>query len=60
MTKKEILKLVISTLKLRLRTIRGTAAHMIFRLALRFPTGCTLLAPVGDPRRPFGVAFFVP
>ena len=37
MTKKEILKLVISTLRLRLRTIRDHVAHGIFRLALRFP-----------------------
>ena len=50
MTKKEILKLVISTLRLRLRTIRKKIAHGIFRLALRFPTGCTPLAPVGGPK----------
>ena len=37
MTKKEILKVVISTLRLRLNTIRDTIAHMNFRLALRFP-----------------------
>ena len=37
MTKKEIIKLVISTLRLRLRTIRDKVAHGIFRLALRFP-----------------------
>ena len=42
MTKKEILKLVISTLKLRLRTIRDHVAHGIFRLALRFPQKCKI------------------
>ena len=42
MTKKEILKLVISTLRLRLRTIRDHVAHMIFRLALRFPPKCKI------------------
>ncbi len=42
MTKKEILKLVISTLRLRLRTIREKLAHGIFRLALRFPQKCKI------------------
>ena len=37
-------------LKLRLRTIREKIAHGIFRLALRFPIGCTPLAPVGGPK----------
>ena len=46
MTKKEILKLVISTLRLRLRTIRDHVAHGIFRLALRFPPKCKIF---GDP-----------
>ena len=40
----------IYALRLRLRTIREKLAHGIFRLALRFPTGCTPLAPVGDPK----------
>ncbi len=42
MTKKEILKLVISTLRLRLRTIRDHVAHGIFRLVLRFPPKCKI------------------
>jgi len=42
MTKKEILKVVISTLRLRLRTIRDHVAHGIFRLALRFPKKCKI------------------
>ena len=42
MTKKEILKVVISTLRLRLRTIRDHVAHGIFRLALRFPQKCKI------------------
>ena len=42
MTKKEIIKLVISTLRLRLRTIRDKVAHGIFRLALRFPQKCKI------------------
>ena len=42
MTKKEIIKLVISTLRLRLRTIRDHVAHGIFRLALRFPQKCKI------------------
>ena len=42
MTKKEIIKLVISTLRLRLRTIREKVAHGIFRLALRFPQKCKI------------------
>ena len=46
MTRKEILKLVISTLRLRLRTIRDHVAHGIFRLALRFPQKCKIF---GDP-----------
>ena len=42
MTKKEILKVVISVLRLRLRTIRDHVAHGIFRLALRFPQKCKI------------------
>ena len=45
MTRKEILKIVISVLiklRLRLRTIRDYVAHMIFRLALRFPQKCKI------------------
>ena len=42
MTKKEIIKIVISTLGLRLRTIRDHVAHGIFRLALRFPQKCKI------------------
>ena len=42
MTKKEIIKIVISTLGLRLRTIRDKVAHGIFRLALRFPQKCKI------------------
>jgi len=42
MTKKEIAKVVISTLRLRLRTIRDHVAHGIFRLALRFPQKCKI------------------
>ena len=42
MTKKEIMKLVISTLRLRLRTIRDHVAHGILRLALRFPQKCKI------------------
>ena len=42
MTKKEILKIIISTLRLRLRTIRDHVAHGIFRLALRFPQKCKI------------------
>ena len=42
MTKKEIAKLVISTLRLRLRTIRDHVAHGIFRLPLRFPQKCKI------------------
>ena len=42
MTKKEILKVVISTLRLKLRTIRDHVAHGIFRLALRFPQKCKI------------------
>ncbi len=45
MTKQQIYML-----RLRLRTIREKIAHGIFRLALRFPTGCTPLAPVGGPK----------
>jgi hypothetical protein len=44
MTKKQILKIIVSvliaaltTLRLRLRTIRDKVTHGIFRLALRFP-----------------------
>ena len=45
MTRKEILKIIISVLiklRLRLRTIRDYVAHMIFRLALRFPQKCKI------------------
>ena len=42
MTKKEIIKIVLSTLRLRLRTIRDKVAHGIFRLALRFPQKCKI------------------
>ena len=42
MTKKEIAKVVISTLRLRVRTIRDHVAHGIFRLALRFPQKCKI------------------
>ncbi len=42
MTKKEIVKVIISTLRLRLRTIRDHVAHGIFRLALRFPQKCKI------------------
>ena len=42
MTRKEILKVIISTLRLRLRTIRDHVAHGIFRLALRFPQKCKI------------------
>ncbi len=49
MTRKEILKIIISVLiaaltklRLRLRTIRDDVAHMIFRLALRFPQKCKI------------------
>ena len=42
MTKKEIIKIVLSTLRLRLRTIRDHVAHGIFRLALRFPQKCKI------------------
>ena len=42
MTRKEILKIIISTLRLRLRTIRDHVAHGIFRLALRFPQKCKI------------------
>ena len=37
MTKQQIYKMVVTALGLRLRTIRDRVAHMIFRLALRFP-----------------------
>ena len=46
MTRKEILKIIISVLiklRLRLRTIRDHVAHMIFRLALRFPQKCKIV-----------------
>ena len=42
MTKKEIIKIVLSTLRLRLRTIRDHVAHGIYRLALRFPQKCKI------------------
>ena len=46
MTKQQIYKMVVTTLALRLRTIRDHVAHMISRLALRFPQKLKLF---GDP-----------
>ena len=42
MNKQQIIKIIISTLRLRLRTIRDHVAHGIFRLALRFPKKCKI------------------
>ena len=42
MNKQQIIKIIISTLRLRLRTIRDHVAHGIFRLALRFPQKCKI------------------
>ncbi len=46
MNKRQIIKIVISTLRLRLNTIRDKVARMNFRLALRFPQKLKLF---GDP-----------
>ena len=46
MNKQQIYKMVATTLALRLRTIRDHVAHMISRLALRFPQKLKLF---GDP-----------
>ncbi len=42
MNKQQIYKMVVTALGLRLRTIRDRVAHMIFRLALRFPQKCKI------------------
>ena len=42
MTKQQIYKMVVTALRLRLRTIRDHVAHGIFRLALRFPQKCKI------------------
>ena len=42
MSKQQIYKMVATTLALRLRTIRDHVAHMISRLALRFPQKCKI------------------
>ena len=47
MSKKQIIKIIISTLGLRLRMIRNKVTHGIFRLALRFPQKMKLF---GDPK----------
>ncbi len=46
MTKQQIVKIIISTLRLRLNTIRDKVARMNFRLALRFPQKYKIF---GDP-----------
>ena len=46
MTKQQIIKIIISTLRLRLNTIRDKVARMNFRLALRFPQKYKIF---GDP-----------
>ena len=46
MTRKQIIKIIISTLRLRLNTIRDKVARMNFRLALRFPQKYKIF---GDP-----------
>ena len=46
MSKQQIIKIIISTLRLRLNTIRDKVAHMNFRLALRFPQKYKIF---GDP-----------
>ena len=47
MTRQQIIKIIISTLGLRLRMIRNKVTHGIFRLALRFPQKMKLF---GDPK----------
>ena len=47
MNKQQIIKIIISTLGLRLRMIRNNVTHGIFRLALRFPQKMKLF---GDPK----------
>ena len=47
MSKQQIIKIIISTLGLRLRMIRNKVTHGIFRLALRFPQKMKLF---GDPK----------
>ena len=46
MSKQQIAKIIISTLRLRLNTIRDKVARMNFRLALRFPQKYKIF---GDP-----------
>ena len=46
MSKQQIIKIIISTLRLRLNTIRDKIARMNFRLALRFPQKYKIF---GDP-----------
>ena len=46
MSKQQIIKIIISTLRLRLNTIRDKVARMNFRLALRFPQKYKIF---GDP-----------
>ena len=46
MSKQQIIKIIISTLRLRLNTIRDKIARMNFRLALRFPPKYKIF---GDP-----------
>ena len=46
MTRHQIIKIIISTLRLRLNTIRDKVARMNFRLALRFPQKYKIF---GDP-----------
>ena len=46
MTRQQIIKIIISTLRLRLNTIRDKVARMNFRLALRFPQKYKIF---GDP-----------
>ena len=46
MSKQQIIKIIISTLRLRLNTIRDKVARMNFRLALRFPPKYKIF---GDP-----------
>ena len=46
MSKQQIIKIIISTLRLRLNTIRAKVARMNFRLALRFPQKYKIF---GDP-----------
>ena len=46
MSRQQIIKIIISTLRLRLNTIRDKVARMNFRLALRFPQKYKIF---GDP-----------